>query len=85
MTPTDAGNLQESLFELAKSRLASADAESIRENIYEYNEWGLAMELLVDALLEDDVSVTTKQKEAIIEAMSAMEITRGERIIRVSD
>ncbi|TQV75660.1 MafI family immunity protein [Denitrobaculum tricleocarpae] len=77
--------LSKTAFELTKSRVASADAEDIRAYLYEHNEWGLAMETLVDVLLEGDIAISSEQKAAIMDAMNAMELDRGQVALRTSD
>jgi hypothetical protein len=72
-------------FELVKDRIPEEDAETIRGLIYEHEEWGQGVEAIVDVLLEHDISVTTEQRDAILEAMNAMSLERSQHKLRVTD
>jgi ribonucleotide reductase alpha subunit len=76
--------LSEKAFELAKPLLPVKAAEDIRAFIYEHNEWGLGIEVLVDVLLEERIAVRSEQKEAIVVAMDAMGIKGRQREIEVA-
>ena len=70
-------------FELSKHRLGAADFELVRDYMYEHNEWGLGVETLVDIIVNEDIAVTLKEKEAICAAMNAMQLRRSQEKIRV--
>lgn len=76
--------LSEKAFELTKPLLPTKAAEDIRAFIYEYNEWGLGIEVLVDVLLEERIAVRSEQKEAIVVAMEAMGLKGRQREIEVA-
>lgn len=76
--------LSEKAFELSRSLLSPEDAERIRADIYDHNEWGLAMETLVDVLLEEEIAVSLDQKRAILDAMDAMGLDRGQSELEVT-
>ena len=70
-------------FEATKDQLPESSANDIRELIYEYNEWGLGVEMIVDVLLGDDIAITGSQKKAIVDAMDEMGLDRSQQGIRV--
>jgi hypothetical protein len=65
-------------FESVKHLLPADDAEQIRGWIYDHKEWGLGMEVLVDAFLELGIVVTAEQKERIVLAMKEMKLDRDQ-------
>jgi hypothetical protein len=75
--------LSKAAFEAIKDRLPESSVKDIREYVYDYNEWGLGVEMIVDVLLEDDIAITISQKKAIVEAMDAMGLDRSQHEIRV--
>ena len=87
MNPEQTRNLElsKTAFELVEERIPPADAKLIREHIYDYNEWGLGVETIVDVLLEDQVVLTTEQRDAIVAALDAMGIDRSQHLLRVLD
>ena len=72
-------------FKLVEDRLPEDDSELIRGYIYDHNEWGLGMEHIVDALLEEDISVTRVQRDSIVEAMEAMNLERSQHKLRIAE
>ena len=70
-------------FEAIRSLLPRTSAEHIREYIYDHNEWGLGVEMIVDVLLEEDIAITGPQKKAIFDALEAMRLHVGQQEIRV--
>ena len=77
--------LSETAFELVKPLLPTKAAEDIRAFIYDHNEWGLGIEILVDVLLEERIAVSSQQKAAIALAMEAMRLERRQSEIEVSE
>jgi len=75
--------LSKTAFETIKDRLPEPSVKDIREYIYDYNEWGLGVEMIVDVLLEDDIAITNSQKKAIVKAMDAMGLDRLQHEISV--
>ena len=75
--------LSERAFELTRSLLPPKEAEVVRAYIYDHNEWGLGIEMLLDVLLEDVISISADQKGAIVEAMSEMGLDRSQSLLRV--
>jgi len=76
-------SLSEHAFELVKSVLPAGSVEIIREYIFDHNEWGLGIEMMVDIIIENDTTITTEQKSAIVRAMCAMKIDRSQHSIKV--
>ncbi|MFD2205766.1 MafI family immunity protein [Kiloniella antarctica] len=70
--------ISKQIYEQTEHLLPKDIKETIHDYIYKYNEWGLGMETLVDALLEDDISITSEQKIVIVKAMEAMQLDRGQ-------
>ena len=87
MTPEQSKCLQLSkkAFELVEDRIPVASLRFIRQNIYDYNEWGLGVETIVDALVEDEIAITTAQRDAIVEALDAMGLDRSQDLLTVVD
>lgn len=86
MTPKQRANLELSSFAFSQleQTLSTADAEIIRDYIFEHNEWGLGMETLVDFILDRDIVISSDQKHAVLAAMSAMGLQRSQNKIRVA-
>jgi len=78
-------SLSEEAFNLVESRLAQVDATTVREYIFDHNEWGLGMDILVEILLEQNIAINIEQKQAIIVAMDEMNLENSQNDIRVSD
>ena len=76
--------LSEKAFESTKHLLPDKAAEEIRAFIYEHNEWGLGVEVLIDVLIEGDTALSQDQKEAIEQAMNEMGLDRNQSLLRVS-
>ena len=75
--------LSKTAFEAVKGILPERSAEHIRGFIYDYNEWGLGVEMIVDVLLEDDIAISASQKNAVLDALDAMELDVAQHNIRV--
>ena len=75
--------LSKAAFEAIKDLLPGSSAEEIRGLIYDYNEWGLGVEMIVDVLLEDDISITGSQKKAMLDALDAMRLHVGQHELKV--
>lgn len=75
--------LSERAFELSRELLSPEIAQAVEEYIYKYNEWGVGVEMLVDALLEGEIRVSAAQKRAIMEAMDAMGLDRSQSELEV--
>jgi hypothetical protein len=73
--------LSKKAFELVKDLIPSYSVEDIRGWIYDYGEWGLGVESIVDVLLEEDIPVTVAQKKAIVDAMDSMGLDRSQHEI----
>ena len=76
--------LSSTAFALVKNLLPAIEAEQIRGFIFDHNEWGVGVEMLVDVLLDQDIAISTVQKKAILDAMEAMELDRSQEKIRVA-
>ena len=87
MTPEQSKclELSKKAFELVEDRIPAASVGFIRENIYDYNEWGLGVETIVDALVEDDIAITAAQRDAIIEALDAMGLNGSQHMLTVNE
>ena len=75
--------LSKAAFEAIKNLLPAASAEHIRGFIYDHNEWGLGVEMIVDVLLEEDIPVTESQKKALFDALDVMSLQVGQQEIKV--
>jgi hypothetical protein len=78
-------SLSETAFNLVESRLSQLGSMTVRQYIFDHNEWGLGMEILVDILLEKDIAISSEQKQAIQSAMNAMKLDSSQNDIRVLD
>ena len=53
--------LSKAAFEAIEGLLPESSADDIRALIYDYNEWGLGVEMIVDVLLDKDIAITGSQ------------------------
>ena len=76
--------LSKAAFEAIEGLLPESSAEDVRGLIYDYNEWGLGVEMIVDVLLDNDIAITVSQKKVILDALNAMRLHVGQHELRVS-
>ncbi len=78
-------DLSKAAYEAVEELLPDNVASTIREFIYDVNEWGLGVETIIDALLEYDIHVSRDQKSAIDVAADSMGLERGQANLLVTD
>lgn len=76
--------LSKKAFEAVSPKLDDETRAQSHEFIYEANEWGLGVELLIDFLMEEGVTLTKEQFLPLSRAASSMQIDRGLEMVEVS-
>lgn len=71
--------------EINKGIISEAISKEIDELINKHNEWGIAIELLIDYLDEQELKINKEQYIAIERAMLAMKLGASERLYDLND
>ena len=65
-------------FEDVREFLPCKEADEIAALIYEYNEWGVGIEMMIDILVEEQIVVSSNQKNQILIVANEMKLERGQ-------